>query len=509
MVVIIISDYWTILIVDNNNFVYVIIKELLKDFKFEGKPLKILSANSSIEALDLLSKHKDIALILLDIFIEEENKGLKIVKYIRETIGDGTTRIILITGKGNNELEERAILNYDINGYEDKSEILSRKLHTIIVSELRSYRDVTHISNNKKAMKQMAASSSSLLEIDSIEEFMKSTFYYLNTIINLCKKDETCEECAIDGLTALRLLDEERFTTLLGCGRYKDNKDKKLKELLSKKDLRLIQKAYNKNDYILTEDRYIAYYRSSSGIEGMIFIEVKKQIKHIDIELLDVFNKNIFATFESLCLNKEIEETQREILYVLGEVTEARSEETGNHVKRVSKYCQILGQEYGLTNRELNLLTLASPIHDIGKVAIPDNILLKPGELTQEEFDIIKTHTSIGYNLLKSSNRELLQAASIIAHQHHERWDGTGYPQGLKGEEINIYGRIVSIADVFDALGSDRIYKKAWVMEDILKHFKKERGKQFDPNLVDILFHNLDKFIEIKSKYFDKSTKVI
>lgn len=509
MVVIIISDYWTILIVDNDNFVHVIIKELLRDFKFEGKPLKILSAKSSVDALHLLSDHKDVSVILLDMFIEEENKGLKIAKYIRETIGDGTTRIILMTGEGSNELEETAILNYDINGYEDKTEILSRKLHTIIVSELRSYRDVTHISNNKKAMKQMAASSSSLLEIDSMEEFMKSTFYYLNTIVNFCKKDEDCEECNVNGLTALRLLDEEKFTTLLACGKYRDNKEGNPKDILSLEDIKLINKAYDKKDYILTENRYVAYYGSSSGIEGVIFIEIKKQIKHVDIELLDVFNKNIFATFESLCLNKEIEETQREILYVLGEVTEARSEETGNHVKRVSKYCQILGQEYGLTNRELKLLTLASPIHDIGKVAIPDNILLKPGELTQEEFDIIKTHTTIGHNLLKSSNRELLQAAAIIAHQHHERWDGTGYPQGLKGEVIHIYGRIVSIADVFDALGSDRIYKKAWVIEDVLNHFKKERGKQFDPDLVDILFDNLDKFLEIKNKYFDKTTKVI
>ena len=155
------------------------------------------------------------------------------------------------------------------------------------------------------------------------------------------------------------------------------------------------------------------------------------------------------------------------------------------------------------------LLTHASPIHDIGKVAVPDNILLKPGKLTSEEFNIVKTHTTIGYNLLKNSKREILKAAAIVAHEHHERYDGKGYPRGLKGEEIHIYGRIAAIADVFDALGSPRVYKKAWVINDILKYFKEESGKHFDPKLVDILFDNLDKFLEIKEKYSDENAKVI
>ena len=208
-------------------------------------------------------------------------------------------------------------------------------------------------------------------------------------------------------------------------------------------------------------------------------------------------------------MNKEIEETQKEILYILGEVTEARSEETGNHVQRVSKYAKILAEKYGLSKKDVMLVTMASPIHDIGKIAIPDRILLKPGKLTPSEFEIVKSHTTIGYELLKNSNRDLLKSAAIIAHQHHEKYDGTGYPQGLKGEEIHIFGRIVAVADVFDALGSPRVYKKPWVLNDILAYFKEERGKQFDPKLVDILFENLDEFLEIKEKFSDENIKVI
>lgn len=245
-------------------------------------------------------------------------------------------------------------------------------------------------------------------------------------------------------------------------------------------------------------------------MEAIILFDINMGNKdRVDFEVLDVFHKNIAASFESLCMNIEIEETQKEILYILGEVTEARSEETGNHVQRVSKYAKILAEKYGLSNRDVMLVTMASPIHDIGKIAISDKILLKPDKLTPNEFEVVKSHTTIGYNILKGSNRDLLKSAAIIAYEHHERYDGKGYPRGLKGEEIHIFGRIVAVADVFDALGSPRVYKKPWALNEILKYFKQERGKHFDPKLVDILFENLDEFLEIKEKFSDESTKVI
>jgi len=137
-------------------------------------------------------------------------------------------------------------------------------------------------------------------------------------------------------------------------------------------------------------------------------------------------------------------------------------------------------------------------MHDIGKVAIPDSILKKPGKLTKDEFEVMKTHASLGHEMLHMSKRAILNAASIVAYQHHEKWDGTGYPRGLKGEEIHIYGRITAIADVFDALGSDRVYKKAWPLQKILNLFEEERGKQFDPELVDLFLDNLEHFLAAK-----------
>lgn len=501
------EECWKLVIIDDDNFVHVVIKELLKDFKFDGKPLKIYSAYTGPEALEILSRNKDVALILMDVYISNETTGLKLTKYIREIVDNSMVRIVLMTNSASSSLQKDAILNYDINGYEVKTELLSKKLHTVVVSSLRYYKDILHISNNKKAMEKIVASSSNLFEAKSVNEFLKLAFYHLNTVINLCSEGS---RCCINGIAASKFFDDEDFHIVAGYGKYNNFISMNMKDVLSEEDYNLIMKVHENEDYMIVKDKYIASYRSSSKMEAIILFDINMGNKdRVDFEVLDVFHKNIAASFESLCMNIEIEETQKEILYILGEVTEARSEETGNHVQRVSKYAKILAEKYGLSNRDVMLVTMASPIHDIGKVAISDKILMKPGKLTPSEFEIVKKHTTVGYNILKNSKRDVLKSAAIIAHEHHERYDGKGYPQGLKGEEIHIFGRIVAVADVFDALGSERVYKKPWVINDILAYFKEERGKHFDPKLVDILFEHLDEFLEIREKFSDKNTKVL
>eukprot|EP01022_Parablepharisma_sp_SALTPOND_P035603 TRINITY_DN9590_c0_g1_i1.p2 TRINITY_DN9590_c0_g1~~TRINITY_DN9590_c0_g1_i1.p2 ORF type:complete len:620 (-),score=58.41 TRINITY_DN9590_c0_g1_i1:3507-5366(-) len=224
------------------------------------------------------------------------------------------------------------------------------------------------------------------------------------------------------------------------------------------------------------------------------------------VPILDVDGKiiELMAIYSDITevvnLNKEIEDTQKEIIQKMGVIGESRSKETGEHVKRVAEISAIIAREIGLDRKRVELIKSASPMHDIGKIGIPDSILLKPAKLTPEEFDVIKTHSTLGYEMLKGSNRELLKTAAIIAYEHHERWDGKGYPRGLEGENIHIYGRITAIADVFDALGNDRCYKKAWPLDKILSLLREERGKQFDPKVVDIFFENLDEILELNEK---------
>ncbi len=204
------------------------------------------------------------------------------------------------------------------------------------------------------------------------------------------------------------------------------------------------------------------------------------------------------ATKEIKSLNKELHSTQKEIIHVMGTIAEEHSKETGLHIKRVANYSFLLAKLAGLPLKDAMLLRDVSPMHDIGKLGIPDAILNKPGRFTDEEFEKMKEHTTIGYNMLKNSKRELLKTAAIVAYEHHERWDGKGYPRGLKEEEIHIFGRITAIADVFDALASDRVYKPAWPLERILKLFEEEKGKQFDPKLTQIFLDNIELFLESK-----------
>ena len=202
-------------------------------------------------------------------------------------------------------------------------------------------------------------------------------------------------------------------------------------------------------------------------------------------------------------LKQEIVDTQKEVIQTMGAIGESRSKETGNHVKRVAEYSKLLALKYGLKLEEAELLKQASPMHDIGKVGIPDAILNKPAKLNSQEWKVMQTHAELGYEMLKHSDREILKAAAIVAMTHHEKFDGSGYPKGLRGDEIHIYGRITAVADVFDALGSDRVYKKAWKIDEILELLKEEKGKQFDPILIDVFLENIADFLFIKDKYTD------
>ena len=224
--------------------------------------------------------------------------------------------------------------------------------------------------------------------------------------------------------------------------------------------------------------------------------EISYAMKNMSSSIKDGINE-----IESL--SDEIINTQKEIIYTMGEIAETRSKETGNHVKRVAEYSKLLALKLGISSDEAEMLKLASPMHDIGKVGIPDNILNKPGKLTPEEFEIMKTHAQLGFDMLKHSSKAILQIAAIVSNEHHEKYNGKGYPRGLKGEDIHIFARITAVADVFDALGSDRIYKKAWEDEKIFELFNSEKGEHFDPKVIEAFFHSLDEIKTIRERFKD------
>lgn len=248
---------------------------------------------------------------------------------------------------------------------------------------------------------------------------------------------------------------------------------------------------------------------SSDQFDSREFANVADEINLFNTEIIahqDMLQKK---NEELLALNDEIESTLRETIYTMGVIEEKRSHETANHTRRVSLYSQLLAQKAELTPREVELISAASPLHDIGKLGIPDDVLMKPGRFTDEERHIMMNHPAIGYAMLQHSKRDTLVAAGIIAYQHQEKWDGSGYPQGLAGENIHIFGRIVALADVFDALYSPRVYKEAWSVEKVVEWLGEQRGIHFDPRLVDIFLANIDEFVAIYNRYpADKETEM-
>jgi len=201
----------------------------------------------------------------------------------------------------------------------------------------------------------------------------------------------------------------------------------------------------------------------------------------------------------------EILDREHEMIMRLSRAAEFRDPETGAHIQRMSNYSRLIAQQIDLPHAEQELILRAAPMHDVGKIAIRDDILLKPGRLDPMEFEIMKTHAEKGYELLRGSASSLLDTAALIAWTHHEKFDGSGYPRGLAGEAIPLYGRIVAVADVFDALTTERPYKKAWEIEHALRFLEEGAGSHFDPACVNAFIARLDEALAIRARFQDES----
>ncbi len=401
-------------------------------------------------------------------FFEDLWNTIKVEKRIwngrfKNRAKDGTTYVVDATIvpilNTLNEIEEFIAIRFDVTEVEAYKEFLQEKLHS-------SQEDVQKKMHLVKEYEHMINLSASVIRVD----INKQITFANDRILQLLNYKE--EELLKKEL--ISIMDRSSFETY----------NKIFNEVIEKNFWQGVLKLSCNNQIYFMDFTF----RTIKDIEGNI------------IEFMGI-GKNITETIN---LYKEIEDTQKDVIFSLGTIGEARSKETGNHVKRVAEYSYLLAKKVGLSEEEAELIKMASPMHDIGKVGIPDAILNKPAKFTPEEFEQMKNHAKIGYDMLKNSNREILKASSIIAYEHHEKWDGTGYPRALKAEEIHIYGRITAIADVFDALGSDRCYKKAWPLDRILQLFKDEKAKHFDPKLIDIFFENLEEFLEIKEKYKDE-----
>lgn len=264
------------------------------------------------------------------------------------------------------------------------------------------------------------------------------------------------------------------------------------------------------NDYRCASMLVVPMKDNSDEVIGVIQLINAKDCKNNTVSF-DNELKPVISSFASLAamaiknvqLKDSIKNAYLDTIYRLSVAAEFKDTDTGMHIKRMSLYSQIIAREMGMSEDFCELILYASPLHDIGKIGIPDRILLKPAKLDEDEWVVMKQHTIMGYEILKESEHELIRIASVVALNHHERYDGKGYPAGIKGNQIPIEGRIVSLADVFDALCSKRPYKEPWPTEKILGVIHEEQGKQFDPSVIEAFDRGLDEIMDIREHMQD------
>jgi response regulator RpfG family c-di-GMP phosphodiesterase len=489
---------WKVMIVDDEPEVHAITRLALSGFEFERRGLEFVSAYSGAEAKALMVEHPDVAMVFLDVIMENEDAGLDVVRYIRNELHNNMVRIILRTGQPGQVPERKVIIEYDINDYKTKTELTARKLFTSVVSGLRAYSDLRTIEQNRRGLEQIIGASASIFKIQSLELFVQGVLMQLVSLLGLGENSFCC------GSVCFAIGDHrEGLRIVAGTGTYSGKAGRRIIEILPQHTLEDVNTAVASQHSIFSSDHVVFYFLSNAGRDNVIYLETTGELSIFDKDLLNIFCANVAVAFDNINLARDLERTQKEVVERIGAVAETRSKETGNHVRRVAEYCYLLARAAGMNEEEATVLREAAPMHDIGKVGIPDIILNKPGKLTEEEFEIMKQHAEIGRELLSGSESHLLDVSAIVAHEHHERYDGKGYPRKLSGDQIHLYGRITSIVDVFDALGSARCYKQAWDIDKVFAYLQEQRGRQFDPILIDLFLAHKDEILRIRERFKD------
>ncbi|MBV8635296.1 MAG: DUF3369 domain-containing protein, partial [Burkholderiaceae bacterium] len=465
----------------------------LRTVTFKGRPLDLMSAYSGAEAFDTLKQHSDIALVLLDVVMETEDAGLRLVGRIRGELNNHLVRIVLRTGQPGQAPEQQVIIDYDINDYKAKTELTTQKLFTTVIASMRAYESLLMIERSRVGLSKILEGATNLYQIHSLREFASGVLNQISAILDV---GDDGVLCVIKGGV---LGDLPGPSVIAATGSYASLNDC---EYLppDHKLAEAIAKAFREKRSQYEHPVDVLFIHTQQGHEFTISVTPPWPLAGIQRELLEVFCSRIAAAFDNLYLFGQLHKAQEATVVALADLAEFRDEGTGGHVRRVQMLTDAIARkllERGtyrdeLTPQMIDMVGVASILHDVGKVSTPDHILLKPGIHTPEERAVMQNHASIGETILQNAagmvdGMSYLTYGAQIAGAHHEHYDGNGYPRGLKGKEIPLAGRIVAVVDVFDALLHKRPYKEPWPFDDMMRYIRYRCGTQFDPEVVDAL----------------------
>lgn len=486
---------WHILVVDDEHAVHEVTKLVLSKLNVFGRAIKLHSAYSAEEAMALLRSETPFAMAFVDVVMETNDAGLKLVDWIRTELKNQSLRIILRTGQPGSAPEEDVIKRYDINDYKSKTELTSTKLVTSVYAGIRGYRDIQTILRSLQAFKRLIQSSTNILRVRDLVNFANAALENLFTLLDL----DSSSIYIVRNETDYYGNSEE--ICLASNGRFGEEPD--VLNTLPADVRAVIEKVFETKQQLYTERYFVGYYSTTPEASSVFYIEFEDDPSHFNAGMAELFSTNLALVFESLLSHEYVLRSQRELMYIVGDAVEMRSKETGSHVKRVALLCHIIAKAMGLSPAFAEAIKVAAPLHDIGKIAIPEKILHKPGKLDSGEWEIMKTHAEIGGRLLEQSDLPIAKMGARLAKYHHENWDGSGYPEGLEGEAIPIEARIMAVVDVVDALGSRRSYKEPWPHDDILTFVKEQSGKKFDPVIVEVVVQHFSELMQVRQQYPD------
>lgn len=484
---------WQVLVVDDEPAVHEVTQLAMSGFEMDGRALHFIHCYSAAEARAVLQAPNDIALILLDVVMESDHAGLELARDIREVIGNLNVRIVLRTGQPGQAPQEQVIKDYDINDYKEKTDLTRRRLITVFYAGLRGYRDLMRIEHARQGLRHTIEAISQVYDSRNLRSFASTVLEQVNLLLNLHG----------EGLCASRI---SAYTAQAAHGDIRVlAATKAYAQLMAGEDLgQLPQDVQNALQQVLQDKAshhgdlyYAGYFRTQGGSESVIYMVFPEPVNDAARELLEIFCRNVAITYDALLLREDTEQAQRATISILGGAIETRSSEPALHLQRVGDLAALLARLHGENEEDVELLRMAASLHDVGKICIPDQILTKPGPLTEPEWATMKTHAQAGHALLSHSGARVHRLGARIAKEHHERWDGSGYPDGLRGEDISLAGRITAVADVLDSLASDSCYKKAWPLAQALDYLNAESGKQFDPRLIALVNAHLPAILAI------------
>ena len=493
------KQYCNILIVDDEEDIHRSTKLTMKRFSFEDKEMRFFSVYSAQEARELLSKGERYSLILLDVVMETENAGLELAGYIRQQLKNRFSRIILRTGQPGIAPEQSVIRDFDIDGYKSKTELKKQDLESAFYTSLRAYRDICQLQKHREILQQVIESIANISQVGDLLNFAGAVLAQIKLVLNLSSSTMLVESHEAFAISQM----EDRLNM------FSSNEDEL--KILQHSDISMLpenERALFKNALKIKQnfhnDRYYVYYHHSErGYDTILAFETNHTLAQEEIDMIDLFLKNVLLSYENLLLVNAYEETQELAITLLGGTMESHSKETGEHVVRVGLFASLLAKLHGEDKFFCERIRLAAQLHDVGKVGVADHVLKKEGPLNEEEWGDMQKHVIKGWEILQGLDNAIIKMASNLVLDHHEKWDGSGYPNGKIGLNISLEGRITAVADVFDALCSKRCYKPAWSIEDAKQEILSGAGSQFDPELCQLFNDNFQLFSDVYNHHPD------